>query len=143
MNIYTYVAESNPSMAKAICHKYGYKLSGVQSKKDLGICLEQLVAKEGEPALQDVVNNHPDKDLIIEMSQSETKIGMDGFVTSTTKRGCGCNCNCNCGKVKYDNFVNYIGEESQMRTVSSINQTNSIIIASAFLLGAAILAKKL
>jgi len=142
MNIYTYVAESNPSMAKAICHKYGYKITGVQNKKDLGICLEQLVAKEGEPALQDIVDNHPDKDLIVEMHQSETKLGMDGVVT-TKRGGCGCSCKCNCGNKKYDDFVNYIGEESQMRNASSINQTNSIIIASAFLLGAAILAKKL
>lgn len=142
MNIYTYVAESNPSMAKAICHKYGYKLSGVQSKKDLGVCLEQLVAKEGEPALQDVVNNHPDKDLIIEMNQSEVKLGMDGMV-STKRKSCGCNCSCNCGKSKYDDFVNYIGEETHSRNINSINQTNSVIIASAFLLGAAILAKKL
>ena len=141
MNLYTYVAESNPSMAKAICHKYGYKLSGVQSKSDLGVCLEQLVAKEGEPALQDIVNNHPDKDLILEMYQPEMKVGADGYLSHS---GGGCNCGCQHKREKqYDQFVNYIGEESVARTTSMNNQTNSFILASAFLLGAAILAKKL
>ena len=142
MNIYTYVAQCNPSMAKAICHKYGYKLTGVQSKSDLGVCLEQLVAKEGESALHDIVNNHPDRDLIIEMSGVQPKhLNMEGFANHT---GGGCNCGCN-NKThkKYDEFVNYIGEESIARVHSVNNQTNSFILASAFLLGAAILAKKL
>lgn len=141
--MYTYIAESNPSMAKAICHKYGYKLSGVQTKKDLGVCLEQLVAKEGEPALNDIVNNHPDKDLVLEMYQPEAKIGMDGMISSPMHRhGCGCGNNHKQMK-RYDEFVNYIGEESISRANSVNNQTSSFILASAFLLGAAILAKKL
>jgi hypothetical protein len=142
MNIYTYVAQCNPSMAKAICHKYGYKLTGVQSKSDLGVCLEQLVAKEGESALNDIVNNHPDRDLIIEMSGVETKhLNMEGFSNYTGGR-CNCGCN-NKPNKKYDEFVNYIGEESIARTSLMNNQTNSVIIASAFLLGVAILSKKL
>ena len=143
MNTYTYIAESNPSMAKAICHKYGYKIQGVQTKKDLGVCLEQLVAKEGEPALYDVINNHPDKDLILEMYPKESKLGADGIVAVSTGGGCRCGCVGTCqNRNRYSEYMNFIGEES-VRASSVNNQTNAFIMASALLLGAAILAKKL
>lgn len=133
MNLYGYIANNNPSMAKALCHKYGYKISGVQSKDDLGVCLEQLVAKEGEPALKDIVQNHPDRDLIIELNEKETKqLGHDGKHYST--------CQCNDCKKPY---MNYTGEEKIATTSNMVSQTNTFLLASAFLLGIAIISKKL
>ena len=144
MNIYTYVANSNPSMAKAICHKYGYKISGVQSKDDLGVCLEQLVAKEGEVALVDIVNNHPDKDLIIEITDKqkpvvkESSIGFYGQEQYQMREQ----------KRQYADFMNFMGEENKVKETQSVSnnimaQTNTFLLASAFLLGVAIISRKM
>lgn len=144
MNIYTYVANSNPSMAKAICHKYGYKISGVQSKDDLGVCLEQLVAKEGEIALVDIVNNHPDKDLIIEITDKqkpvvkESSIGFYGQEQYQMREQ----------KRQYADFMNFMGEENKVKETQSVSnnimaQTNTFLLASAFLLGVAIISRKM
>ena len=144
MNIYTYVANSNPSMAKAICHKYGYKISGVQSKDDLGVCLEQLVAKEGEIALVDIVNNHPDKDLIIEITDKqkpvvkENSVGFYGNEQYQMREH----------QRQYADFMNFMGDEMKSKethnaTNNMMAQTNTFLLASAFLLGVAIISRKM
>lgn len=144
MNIYTYVANSNPSMAKAICHKYGYKISGVQNKDDLGVCLEQLVAKEGEIALVDIVNNHPDKDLILEITDKqkpvvkENSLGFYGNEQYQMREH----------QRQYADFMNFMGDEMKSKeTHSATNnmmaQTNTFLLASAFLLGVAIISRKM
>jgi hypothetical protein len=131
-------------MAKAICHKYGYKISGVQSKDDLGVCLEQLVAKEGEIALVDIVNNHPDKDLIIEITEKqkpsviENSIGFYGNEAYQMREQ----------KRQYADFMNFMGEENKTKEIQSSNnnmmaQTNTFLLASAFLLGVAIISRKM
>jgi len=148
MNLYCYVANHNPSMAKAICHKYGYKISGVQTKDDLGVVLEQLVAKEGEPALKDIVHNHPDRDIIIEFEgkeKVESKLNHYGEHHNCSRCGRSAD-SCLCKK-QYANYVNYIGEENQMQSkqptnASLVSQTNTFLLASAFLLGVAIISRK-
>lgn len=140
-------------MAKAICHKYGYKISGVQSKDDLGVCLEQLVAKEGESALKDIIVNHPDREIIIEFNERDKN--------DSTLNYCGTphpNTNCpRCGrtpqscicKQQYSNYVNYIGEEKDVNVkqnsnpnINLVSQTNTFLLATAFLLGVAIISRK-
>jgi len=147
MNLYCYVANHNPSMAKAICHKYGYKISGVKTKDDLGVVLEQLVAKEGEPALKDIVHNHPDRDIIIEFEgkdKAESSLSFNGVSTCPRCARSGESCVC---KKQYANYVNYIGEDNQVQTkqttnASLVSQTNTFLLASAFLLGVAIISRK-
>ncbi len=147
MNLYCYVANNNPSMAKAICHKYGYKISGVQTKDDLGVVLEQLVAKEGEPALKDIVHNHPDRDIIIEFEgkdKAESSLSFNGVSNCPRCARSGESCVC---KKQYANYVNYIGEDNQVQTkqttnASLVSQTNTFLLASAFLLGVAIISRK-
>ena len=145
MNIYTYVANSNPSMAKAICLQYGYKISGVQNKDDLGVCLEQLVEKEGESALVDIVNNHPDRDLIVEITDKQKPVvqenslgfyGNESYQMREQKR-------------QYADFMNFMGDEMKTKETQSVNntnmvaQTNTFLLASAFLLGVAIISRKI
>ena len=77
MDIYTYVAACNPYQAKSILHKYGYSTKGVKHEGDLGVCLKQLVAYEGEDAFHDVLDSHPDKGVIMERFQV-TKRGLKG-----------------------------------------------------------------
>lgn len=148
MNLYTYVANNNPSMAKAICHKYGYKITGVQSKDDLGVVLEQLVSKEGEPALKDIVLNHPDRDIIIEFNDRDKQesninyMGNPNYCPRCGRTPQSCTC-----KQQYSNYVNYIGEDKdvnvkQTRNENLVSQTNTFLLASAFLLGVAIISRK-
>lgn len=142
MNMYQYVAVSNPSMAKAICHKYGYQLSNVKNPKDLGVCLEQLVNQEGESALKDIILNHPDRELIIEMCGKES-VGFMGADGSNSKScNCGCGGSCKQAAGAYAGYVNFTGKQDENvgRIASS---SNNAIIAAAFLLGIALLATKM
>lgn len=128
--MYGYVAQNDPNMARAICHKYGYRIQGVQSKADLGLVLEQLVAKEGESALRDIVKNHPDRDLIVEVETGGSEDTPIRKLPSESERS-----------VTYADFMNYIGEDKGQRT-NTVSQTNTFLLASAFLLGVAIITSK-
>lgn len=66
MNIYQYVAASDPYGVKAIIGKYGYTYDNVETSDDLGDCLEGVFRAEGLPVLKDIVEMHPDKELIQE-----------------------------------------------------------------------------
>ena len=69
VNMYTYVAASNPYFAKSLAHKYGYEFDKDQR---LDTVLQQLVSYEGEPALMEIVENHPDKELFLEYYNKKT-----------------------------------------------------------------------
>lgn len=140
MNLYTYVANCNPHAAKAICHKFGYRVANVKSKDDLAECLRSLVAEEGESALKEVIDNHPDKEIILELygtPKGDQFFGLDGTVVNKQpSHGCSCGCSSK-AQCKGDNFMN--ADASQTRLAS---QTNVIIVAAAFFLAVAILSKK-
>jgi hypothetical protein len=63
VNIYHYVASSNPYFAKSLAHKYGYEFDKDQP---LHTVLQQLVSYEGEPVLEEILENHQDKELFME-----------------------------------------------------------------------------
>ena len=129
MDIYTYIANNNPYQAKSILHKYGYSIKDVKDNNDLGKCLKMLVGYEGEDALNDVLDSHPDKNVIVERYQS----------TQTTEKnfngGCGCH-KCSTSDIAYSNFM---GMESMSK---SSKEVSIFIIASALILASAIIAKK-
>jgi hypothetical protein len=129
MDIYTYVASSNPYQAKAIIHKYGYSAKNVKDNSDLGICLKKVVAYEGENAFNDVLDSHPDKNVLIEKFSSENK----KEANFSNANGCGC-------KSHDMQYMNFVGNESQNK--SSTKEIGIIIIASALLLASAIIVKK-
>lgn len=134
-NMYSYVAACNPNMAKAICHKYGYQIVNVKTPKDLGVCLEQVVAQEGETALKDIVRNHPDKEIIMEVCASENFVGADGTQSREEEMK----------KIRneaYNSYLNFAGEDIA-RKQSATSQTNTFLLASAFLMGIAIIATKM
>ena len=65
MNVYYYIAESNPDAAFEICKKYGFfQLNSVPEMAD---CLETIVGSQGEDAFKEVMDLHPDKDVILEL----------------------------------------------------------------------------
>lgn len=138
MNLYKYVAHANPQGAKAICHKFGYRVANVKTKDDLAECLRELVATEGEQALKEVLENHPDKEIILELYENKK---VDSFLNadgtgSMKHSNCNCkSCTCKNGGER-DNYLN--ADASQNRLA---NQTNVIIIASALFLAVALLVK--
>ena len=125
MDVYKYVAESNPIVAQSIIESFGYEHANTP---DMG--LSQVVAKVGEPALKNVMENHPDKEIILEMF-SQTK-------TST--------CGCGCGNKKQEGFLNAEGNFSKEKDNSSSNmiaqQTNAMILVSALFIFTALMIKK-
>ena len=63
VNIYTYTAQANPYFARSLAHKFGYEFDKDQP---LSSVLQQLVSYEGEPALNEIIENNPDKDLFMD-----------------------------------------------------------------------------
>ena len=128
MDVYKYIAESNPSGAQGIIESFGYEYANTP---DMG--LSQLVTRLGEPALKKVMENHPDKEIILEMFSENN---------NTTKCGCGC------GSRKQEGFLNAngggeIAKEKDNSSSSMIaQQTNAMILVSALFIFTALMIKK-
>lgn len=125
MDLYTYIANNNPYQAKSILHKFGYSFNNIKTDNDLGLCLKQLVAREGENAFNDILQNHPDKGVIIESFLNENK---DDYQKKS---------NCNCSE---KNFMNFNGQNDN-RNSNISKETNVFILAAALILAAAIIVK--
>jgi hypothetical protein len=128
MNVYDYVASSNPSESRNIITSFGYKIKG----RNMGQNLKQLVALEGEPALRMVMDSHPDKDVILEMFQSESK----STECSTCKER-------DMYDTIYHRFLNANGGEKYISEAKrSENSFNVVFLAGAMLISFAILSSK-
>lgn len=130
VNIYSYVAASNPYFAKSLAHKYGYEFDKDQR---LDSVLQQLVSYEGEPALMEIVENHPDKELFREYfskkdaeSKKEEK-GRESFSELAT----------------YMNFTGQLTAAQQTAENRKLtNETSLMVLAGAMLIAIAIITKK-
>lgn len=128
MNVYEYVASSNPNKAMNIVNSFGYEIT---NRSDLGRSLRELVANVGEPALVKVLENHPDKDVILEV------------FSKTEKKESGCGCGGNCGKAK-NAYYNASGEEiTEQKTNNTMlaHQTNAILIVASLFIATALIIK--
>jgi hypothetical protein len=126
MSVYQYVAENNPMVAERIIDSFGYTIA---KTPDMG--LSQLVANVGEPALKKVMENHPDKEIILEMFGNE----------SNDKKSCGCkSCTSN-----HENYLNATGDTTNNPPTKSqdviANQTNVILLVSALFISVALIYK--
>lgn len=131
VNIYSYTAAANPHFAKSLLHKYNYV---AENGQPLGQALEQLVAFEGEPALTDIIENSPDKELFFEYF--EKKYGKS-------------NPNCTCGGEKpklaeaYMNFTGQLQAAQQVAANTAVTrETSLMVLAGAMLIAMAIILKK-
>lgn len=131
MDLYSYVAQSNPYQAKAIIHKYGYSTKGVKDSDDLGICLKKVVAYEGEDVFYDVLDSHPDRDVIVERYLINAKKNDDDKKCNCSGHGCSCH---------RDRYMNFNGNPDTPS--KSVRDTSMYIMAAALLLAAAIIVKK-
>jgi hypothetical protein len=138
MDIYTYISTSNPYQAKAILHKYGYSTQGVKDAEDLGACLKQLVAYEGESAFSDILGSHPDIGVIIEKYNSEKK---ENFMNYNGNNANGCGCGCSANRQNDRNYNNFSGDVANVASRSS-REVSAFILAAALMLAAAIIVKK-
>lgn len=108
------IAINNPSKAKALVVKYGYRPA--RSYNDLIQKLFQITREHREDALKDLVDIHPHKDLILHYAMpvsavTETKSNCDGdtmCATCTAKE-----------KEKYMNFEGDVAGNNAMPNINS------------------------
>lgn len=142
MNVYEYVADSNPRGAEQIMNSFNYD---VINSADMG--LSQLVDKVGEPALIKVMESHPDKEIILELfSKTEGR----------KENSCGCGLCLNRNRNdEHLNYLNVTGDgkvaptppttnqiDSAGNTTLLANQTNVILVVSALFIATALILKK-
>jgi hypothetical protein len=65
MNVYQYIANNNPDAAYEVCKSYGYH--DINTLDDLSQSLEICVANNGQDALKNIMELHPDKDALVEL----------------------------------------------------------------------------
>lgn len=120
-SLYTRVAASNPSGAKAVIKRYGYEIR----TNNLAQALKQLVAAEGEPALRSIVDIHPDKEIILECYAPAKD-------------------DCDCKEKDKSSERDYLNAVGKMTDAQRENQlTNTFLIVSAVMvLGALIIRNK-
>ena len=130
INIYSYVAASNPYFAKALAHKYGYEFDKEQS---LDTVLQQLVSYEGEPALMEIVENHPDKDLFFDFYTKKTT---ENNKADKPKEGL----------TELAAYMNFTGQATAAQQAAQntklTSETNLMVLAGAVLIAFAIITKK-
>jgi hypothetical protein len=142
MNVFKYVAESNPNGAVQIINSFGYD---VTSTTDLGRSLSELVAEVGETAFKKVMDNHPDKDVILEIYSKKNE---------DKSTSCGCDsCRNRVRNNEYMDYLNATGNgtfadekssksSSETSTHLLANQTNVILVVSALFIATALILKK-
>jgi hypothetical protein len=130
VNIYAYIAASNPYFAKSLAHKYGYEFDKDQS---LSTVLQQLVSYEGEPALTEMIENHPDKELFMEYFEKKNskKNEKENKPDSVVELA------------QYMNFTGQIEAAKQTAENRRLTQETSLmVLAGAVLIAFAIISKK-
>lgn len=78
MDIYEYIAVNDPQAAQGILRQFGYQVMNVETDTDLGQCLSDLVAQEGDAALTEIAAIHPDRELILEKFATKQSNGKNG-----------------------------------------------------------------
>ena len=127
MDLYQYIAQNNPDGAIFVCRKYGYG-ANVNSVEELAHCCRNMVAAEGEPALVDLLKNHPDKEILLELfSQKKKESTQLEDTTNRNLHSANQNMNATGGSDNAGNLV---------------NMTNTYILASAIIIAFAIFSIK-
>jgi hypothetical protein len=127
MSVYNHIAESNPNQAADFCLNNGYQPTDIES---IAIYMETIVAQKGESAFKNVMELHPEKEVILELFQQKennTNRNIDNIVeikppvmlsTSTS------------------NMMNATG------TAGTSQQTNTYILVAALIVSIAIISIK-
>jgi len=121
MDLYDYVGHTNPQMALHVIRMYGYQVD--PQYVNVPLALRQLVTQEGEAALMDILEIHPDADLFEEYYQE--KLNATGMKQPAQ---CGCQ---GCQQGHY----NATGTTAAIIS----NQTNMATVLGAVVIAAAII----
>jgi hypothetical protein len=141
MDVYTYIASTDPVVARSLLSRYGYRATGINSDSDYGIALKQLVARQGEQAFKDIMNAHPDKDVILEIFADDNAAmvpdrrfsNMDGAITGCSR----CPGSAHYMNADGGNQPNHVnGNNNNMFSLTSIS-----IIAASLIFATAIIVK--
>ncbi len=140
--LYQYIAANNPGLCMSLIRHYGYNPPQPKNFGELGRFLEQLKDNEGEAAFRDMMDLHPEKDLILEMYAPAPEVkalAADGHMDILpAPKPCGCGCQ---DKQK-NNFSNADGAAATTSHSITAHQTGMIMLASAVVIAFAIMAKK-
>ena len=123
MNVYHYIAETDPIKANELCKKYGYYQN--QYIEDLPICMQQIVSEHGESAFKDILSLHPDKDVILEVYQPEPQ-QPEPTMLQQPKQDCSCMMNA----------------DGTTNAASLTGNTNTMILLAAIVISISIIAIK-
>jgi hypothetical protein len=139
MNVYLYIAENNPDAAYEICKKYGY--FNINSMEDLADSLKSIVAEHGQGSLEEILNIHPEKEVILEIFDKKKVIDTKPFEEVVQlmfeknkpvekEKDCGC-------MKSADASPSITAAPSAV-----VNQTNTYILVGALIVSIAILSMK-
>jgi hypothetical protein len=128
MDIYQYVTANNPYFTRSLINKYGY---GFNRGGNLSLALQQLVKNEGQPVLESIIENHPDRDLFEDYFASKHNIGSE----SEKKLGCNGGCSgCAAKREPAPAYVGFTGVPQAIEESKSITSSTSVIILAAAML---------
>lgn len=131
--MFQYIAANDPVGSEAVCNKYGYALQNVGSSDDLAECMTAVVNAEGEQAVVDFANLHPDKELILE------SFATGGTTAEVAKPG-GCGCKGETSVAKQ--YADAIQGNNNGFSLAGINQGGLFILGSILILGLVIVSNK-
>lgn len=137
--MYTYIAANNPHFVKALAHKYGHSL---KADPNLSLVLEQIVGLQGETALYDILENHPDKEVLAEYLKEKGTLNFDGG--DEKKVNCGGGCSGCKDKMQLNaaaksEYMNASGEEMYSKNKRVVQNTSVMMLAGAVIIAFAIL----
>ena len=142
MNVYLYIAENNPDAAYEICKKYGF--FNIQSIEELAACLQDVVAENGQDSLQEILEIHPEKEVILELfdkKKIEEQPNIEDLVTKILQqdrqmeREMQRDRDCSCMK-------SADATTTALPQSNIVNQTNTYILVGALIVSIAILSMK-
>lgn len=129
MNVYQYIAYSNPDAANELCNKHGYYQ--IQSIDELADCLQSIVARKGESAFKDIMELHPDKEVVLELFEKKIEAKPEPPVQiMEQKRERDCSC-----------MLNADGA-AQAQNQGIASQTNLMILVAAMIVSISIISMK-
>lgn len=121
IDFYDYIASEKPFEARSIIEGYGYQMQS----RDIAASLRTLVNREGESALNKIMQAHPDREYLQNMGDLSGRQMLNASGSS-----CACSNN-------YSNASGGASENAKMQF-----QTNTFLLVSALFIAAAIITTK-
>jgi len=141
MNLYLYIAKNNPDAAYEICKKYGY--FNINSIEELSNALQSIVAEHGQDSLKEILEIHPEKEVILEVFDDKKKVNEvpieevlqkifdKNKPVEKEKSDCSCMKNADASV-----------SATNVATSAAVNQTNTYILVGALIVSLAIISMK-